>query len=310
MSSLLSDSLDSPEPLCGVSMVLCTTVLYRDLWESFFALLRRFFPDFHGDIYLTCPIPSEITLNDASIHCLRANQNSPFFSTRLLSTLKDIKDDFVLLALEDYFLFDNVQSDFVGHAVNVLKNDPSVGVVYLHNSLKDGPVSVRDYDSFFVVKKQRVPYKCNAQFALWRKSFLKKCIRKGENPWEFEMIGTYRMWHYREKALYRKDAFHNAIPYPRGGIVQKGRIKHELCEVFLPLGIDISRFQIYDSSTVWSERRVIKPFLAKIARRIGAVSAFFYPKLSTWLPLAKRVKGVPAYIFAANIVDDLTVIRD
>ena len=298
-------------PLEGISLLLCSDMLYRDLWDPFLRLFRRFFPEFSGDIYFSCPIPSNSFPGSHLIHGLPDKENSPCFSTRLLSTLKMIKGEYLLLALDDFFLCKDVQTDIIIQALEVMKADKSVGQISLHDSLSHFSISDGSYNDFFVVKKQKSPYKCNTQFALWKKTYLKKCLRKGENPWEFEFIGTYRANRYPEKVLYCKDVYHNAISYPKGGVVKRGIIKQELTDLYKPFGIDLQTLTIHKSSITNKGHHVSASFFAKICRRISYYYSAIYPKLSVKLYfLTKRAKGIPDYVFRENVVENLTILRD
>ena len=51
----------------------------------------------------------------------------------------------------------------------------------------------------FRLRDKREPYLAVARVILWRKSFLKKVLRKNESIWDFEIYATMRCSHYKEK---------------------------------------------------------------------------------------------------------------
>lgn len=76
------------------------------------------------------------------------------------------------------------------------------------------------------------PYRVNAQIALWRVSYLKNIIKLYENPWEFELNGSFRSSIYGGK-LYslRKDAPF-VFDYDWGFLVVRGQLNKEVSRYF------------------------------------------------------------------------------
>src|SRR5579875_2993140 len=83
-------------PPCAVLVMSCDA--YRDLWNPFFTLFRRYWHDCPWPVYLGT---NRLQFADEHVTSLAAGDGP--WSERLRFCLQQIEADFVLLLLEDYF---------------------------------------------------------------------------------------------------------------------------------------------------------------------------------------------------------------
>lgn len=112
--------------------------------------------------------------------------------------LENIKEDYIVLLLEDFFLMSTVDIEQLNSCIDWMEQDSSVGMIsFERNAVYDNNEPI--YLNAFVEKKLGSFYRCTCQAALWRKSTLLSCLRDFESPWEFEKYGTVRSNLLKEK---------------------------------------------------------------------------------------------------------------
>ena len=84
---------------------------YADLWQPFFTLLKRYF----------VPLPAEILLNTETkdfafdglnLRCVHST--APTYGERMTDALREVKTEYTLLLLDDFFLRRPVDIDAAG----------------------------------------------------------------------------------------------------------------------------------------------------------------------------------------------------
>lgn len=180
---------------------------YEDILDTFFELLHRFWPD----------IPFEIALSTESLEYknkyfeiknLHPKNKECSWTERIEDTLNQISSNYVLLMLDDLFLYDYVQTEKVLENLQSLKeNDKIVNFTYWP-ILNDTEESV--YPGF-KKRKEVAKYKVAAILGLWnKKHFLKYVKGYKENIWEFEPNATIR-----SNTLYKSDEFYVSKDFPK-----------------------------------------------------------------------------------------------
>ncbi|WP_345985253.1 hypothetical protein WCX49_11665 [Sulfurimonas sp. HSL-1656] len=228
-----------------ISLLVNTCDAFEDCWDPFFALFKKYWPDFDGVIYLNTETKSYAYpgLDIVPLRVAGIKNLGPFgltWSECLIDALGLIDDDVILYMQEDYFLRDYVKSDLVMKYLRLIKEDGGIGCIHLtdqgtppdvtrekKHELYPGDIAHRDLLS------------CQAAF--WKKEVLVKCLKPSESGWQFEEYGSKRA-RYLDLGIYtpdrsyiRKDVF-ELLPYVFTGIVQ-GRWKREVTTLFEANGI-------------------------------------------------------------------------
>lgn len=163
---------------------------YYDLWEDFFELFNKFWPD--------CPYPKYIVDNskdlefdyDYGFKVIHAGEGAEY-SRRVQTALEKIDADYYFLILEDFFVGKSIDRDpFDGIIDFMIKN----GIEYYSMPLQefqDGDKPRKQFESCEAIDKftTKDEYLISCQPAVWMKSFLEKCIgNENYNAWIFEGI--------------------------------------------------------------------------------------------------------------------------
>jgi hypothetical protein len=166
----------------NLSILVLSCDKYSDLWPPFFQCFLKFWPDCEYPIYLGAN--KKIFANDKVKTLLTGDDKD--WSSSLRKIINQINSDYIFIILEDLFLVKEVNNQKFKESFNILvKNNFN----HCHVSTLIKPDYLLNND--VGVYEKGIPYRVNV-LGLWRKDYLSKIIIDGENPWNFEIMGSYR----------------------------------------------------------------------------------------------------------------------
>ncbi|MDO5561326.1 MAG: hypothetical protein Q4G02_00940 [bacterium] len=185
-----------------LSILILSCDKYSDLWP--------YFAFFFDKYWLDCPCPIYLFSNEKDFkHQNIKNIKTGKFidwSTNLLKGLEQVKTKNVLILLEDELLDKTINNkEFQKTYVN-LKNN-----CFNHCQIKSNVDYPRDSiikNNLGIINKG-MPYSANV-IGFWNKDFLEKTLIAGESPWNFEIMGSYRV-SYSDGIYFLPDSFYHAI---------------------------------------------------------------------------------------------------
>jgi hypothetical protein len=167
-----------------VSVLYMSCKKYSDLWIEYFKLFRRYWP--------ACPFKIKILTdmdgpNVDGVEILRSGKDVSW-SDNLLFALERIDSPYVLMLLDDFFIMDHVQHDWVMKRIQW-------AVEHDHNYLRlcsypPKPVGMAMDDVGPLPKGAH--YRNSTRFPLWKRETLRRLVLRGESAWEFEVNGSVR----------------------------------------------------------------------------------------------------------------------
>lgn len=158
---------------------------YIDVWNHCFELLNEYWP-IRPKTYLAC---SELYPTYKNIEVINAGKNSEW-SKKAQIALEQIKTKYVLLMLEDFFIYDYVDNSQIAEVMQLIKENGikfyQLSVQLIHQRLIRGK-PYKNNKHIHVIRKDK-KYPLNLQAAIWDKNYLKKRIGNGNyNAWMFEI---------------------------------------------------------------------------------------------------------------------------
>lgn len=170
-----------------VSILVLSCDAYADIWESFFTMLWRYWPD--------CPFPVYLgagtrTYSDPRVHSIAIGADLSWASS-LDSMLDRIPTSHVMIVLEDVFLLERVDTEAVYRLIDA-GLDNNVDCIRLSPlpPLSPPPKTPAPGHPQFGVVEPGTPYRISAGVAVWRIEALRRYLKPGFNAWQFETIGT------------------------------------------------------------------------------------------------------------------------
>jgi hypothetical protein len=112
------------------------------------------------------------------------------WSDSLIASIDIIQDDYFILMLEDYWLYDYVDFDKINQLQDLMTDDIlRIDISGNRASYK----AAREIAPGIVETPPGTPYQMSFQAAIWHKENLRKVLREGESPWEAEVNGSGRV---------------------------------------------------------------------------------------------------------------------
>lgn len=207
-------------------MVLCSCDNYDDAWVPFCTQLLRFWPDFSMPIYLGAESKT-FSYPGLDIRCpLSEGQIYRNWSQRLIKLLENIKSDFILFMLDDFWITEPVDIGAYNRILEYMRNNPNIGFVCLKDERGKKntiPENLRRVESQYPELMQclpKEPFRITTQAGIWRRKYFLKLLRRHESAWYFETRATWRSKYYREEIF---DVKNTVIKYPVGGFFGGGK---------------------------------------------------------------------------------------
>jgi hypothetical protein len=201
-----------------LSVLVLSCDKYSDLWSPFFYCIHKFWKDCPYPMYLGS---NTVHFNDGIIKTLLSGPDRDW-SSSLLAILKQISTPYVFLWIDDLFPADFIDSEDFIKTINFMKKHKAK---HVHVGSQPKPDKVIE-NGVFGVYESGAPYRAIV-FGFWDVEYLKSLLLSGENPWNFEIMGSYRSAY--------ADGFYCSIKnfIPRIHVVEKGkyfRDAYEYCK--------------------------------------------------------------------------------
>ncbi len=223
---------------------------YSDLWKPLFYCFHKYWKNCPYDLRLGS---NTVSYKDKKVSTILSGPDADW-STSLLKILHKIKTPYIFLWLDDIFPVETINSaEFSDALAFMIKHKAK----HLHIEPKPTPDSVVGR---FGVYKKGAPYRA-ITFGFWEVEALKKLLIPGENPWNFEILGSYRTSYL--------DGFYCTMKnlIPRLHVVEKGKIFKEAYEycVSLRIPLDTSKREILEGGS-WAKSQLQKYYFNTIIR--------------------------------------------
>ena len=84
-----------------VTLLVNSCDAYADLWQPFFTLLKRYFVPLPAEILLNTET-KDFTFDGLNLRCVHST--APTYGERMTDALREVKTEYTLLLLDDFFL--------------------------------------------------------------------------------------------------------------------------------------------------------------------------------------------------------------
>lgn len=214
----------------SIPLIVSSCDKCSDLWQPFFTLVKKNWPDFDRKVYL-CTDSMTFAYEGFDITCPLRMSSGSTWTENLMALLKGIDEEYVLLMLEDFWLKEMVDEAQLYQCEEIIKNDPTIGFICLVHQLDPSPdnPSSEIYPNL-IEYGQRTAYRVTTQAGLWRRDYLLSLLRKHESAWWFEMFGSKRS---RRSACRSYVVKKSVFSYDDGGVLFRGSFVEEYIRFFM-----------------------------------------------------------------------------
>lgn len=173
---------------------------YEDMWAPFFKLLKRYWKNLKYDIYFSTET-KDVKSNLFSVKTIHPSNPKCSWTERMNETLNKINSKYILFILDDFFLYDYVDTKRFDECVELMSKDDDNTCITFYQVYPDGVES--DVEGI-ELRPVDGKYKVNAILSLWdREKFIKHISQADENIWQWELNGNIRC-----QKLFKKDKFY------------------------------------------------------------------------------------------------------
>lgn len=216
-----------------VTILVNSCDAYSDIWPLFFSAIKNYWPN-HINIVLNSETLKYEYTKGIETHLLDKAQGNQTWGFRLRETLKDINTKYVLTLFDDFILEDNIDEQELDRIINKMENDESISVVYLTklniSKLSDATLFENKTKNKYAEIPDKVDFRLNSAPAIWRVKDLLDFTGEIEDPWTWEVFGSYKTFKSKKKFFCVErnglDIFN--YNYEKGGAIYRGKWVEEV----------------------------------------------------------------------------------
>jgi hypothetical protein len=211
----------------NTTIIVNTCDDYSDVLKLFFSAFNEYWP---SNSYQVVINSEKNVYNEYDAITYNCVTNSCKWGERFINTLKSIDTEFVLVVYDDFILEDFVKANDIVLAQQLLQSNNNGSVVYLMNT--ELPIiESNDQDQFLRVLN-RCDFRLNSFPGLWRREHLISYIGIVDNPWAWELFGSYRTFNKDNIFYTLNPKFSDIFPYnhEKGGAIYRGKWVREVVE--------------------------------------------------------------------------------
>jgi hypothetical protein len=170
----------------NIAFLVLSCDKYSDLWEPFAQLFERYWPDCPFDKYFAS---NQTPFDKYGFQPILMGEDKTW-SSGLQTALLQLKNkyDYVLITLEDLFILERVDNEFVNESI---KSFVYIRGNYLKLYVQRKPHN--QLNKYFGELAKNVPYRHNCVYSVWKIDTLLNILVPNENAWEFEKVGAERI---------------------------------------------------------------------------------------------------------------------
>lgn len=162
-----------------VAFLIVSCDRYSDLWEAFFTLLSKYWPDKNFNTYL---LSNKKNFSWPNLKVINTGEDKSY-SDNLSKALEFIQEKWIFLWLEDLFITEKVENNRINNLIEDFKRKKGG---YL-NLASDMPLSYKPLkDSEFGMIPKGVKYRSAIGATIYRKEVLEKLLIEGASAWELD----------------------------------------------------------------------------------------------------------------------------
>lgn len=259
----------SNDKLEDLAILVSSCDKFSDLWSTHFKLLKENWPNIKYNIYLVTDKVTNILVDGVTIITTEKDLDFPM---RIKYATKIIKENYILLTLDDYFLIHAVNQDNISILLNIIK-EKKIHYLSLYNRRFDKEKYFKDIHYIHKIDLNN-SYAINLYPAIWDKSFLAYTINDNINAWEYEVSLTNKAKLFNAKCVYSQAGVFRILD-----VVRKGKVlikancyfkKNKIDIGNRPVNSFIYEFKLFIMDLIfWYTPKPIFLIIKKIAKKLG-----------------------------------------
>ena len=206
----------------NLSVLISSCDKFSDLWDENINAYRKHWKDNRCETFLVTDRNSKWKKEGINLVIVEGQNNFPL---RIKYALNQIKTQYVLVTLDDYFLIDDVSNDELSYLVKRMENE-KIHYLSLYNrriTKKSKYQPIERLNNIDLQKK----YALNLYPAIWDVDFLKRTIKDNVSPWLYEVSLTKTALEENAKCKASLAGTFDILD-----VVRKGKVLHKAQKYF------------------------------------------------------------------------------
>lgn len=243
-----------------ITIVVNTCDAYHDVLKIFLCALKEYWPDRKYNVVINTEDKIfELGSNNIAFHRCNNIGGKDLWGARLLETLKSITTEYIIMLYDDFILEEPVCDHKIKKIIKLMDEDRDIVVFYLMD-IGLNPISTGAESEYSIIS-DGIDFRLNSAPAVWRRDDLINYTGIYDNPWAWEVFGSYRTFGDKKRFLSVANSDKNIYKYnyKKGGAIYRGKW---VSEVVLPiikkynLDIDLTKRGVADLHRV--EKRSLR----------------------------------------------------
>lgn len=173
----------SSQPSLNLAVLVVSCDSYCDMWQPFFMLFKRFWPDCPYKVYL---LSNHHSINEEGIIPVLVGEDHSW-SDNLIKALDAIEEEYILMLIDDLFFTNYVQQESIQEVFAwIIRMKPNYVRFY------PKPKPDKTYNNQVGIVSPGTLYRTATVISVWKKIVLLDLLKPGENAWDFEVYGAIR----------------------------------------------------------------------------------------------------------------------
>lgn len=199
-----------------ITIIINSCDAYNDVLELFLKAFEEYWPD---NIY-------PLIINTESSNLLSYNADQKLrknWGERLIDILQKVNTPYVIMLFDDFILESTVDSSRINTAIHILEGDPDSSVFYLNFLCIEN--NIDDPDADYRLLSDNVDFRLNSAPAIWKKEDLVTFTKPIDNPWSWEVFGSYRTFNKNKNFYSTSSQTKNIFNFndKKGGAIYRGK---------------------------------------------------------------------------------------
>lgn len=179
------------DEIADIAVLVLSCDKYSDIWPVFYSFFFKYWNDCPFKIYNAS---NHLSFDHPRVTSIHSGMDSDW-SSETKAILEQIKEKYVIVILDDYFIYQPVDMATLLNSLRVMKKFDALFLKLFcfpqsHRSLWE--YDKLDEASFMGKIRNGQEYRINLQLGAWNKEMFHNLLIKGESPWEFELKGSKR----------------------------------------------------------------------------------------------------------------------
>ena len=253
----------------NLSVLISSCDKFSDLWNENINAYRKHWKNNKCETFLVTDKNSNWSKKGITL-VVAEGQND--FPLRIKHALNQIKTQYVLVTLDDYFLIDDVSNDKLSYLVKRMEKE-KIQYLSLYNrriTKKSKYQPIENLNNIDLQKK----YALNLYPAIWDVDFLKRTIKDNMSPWLYELSLTKTALEEDAKCMASLAGTFDILD-----VVRKGKVLHKAQRYFKKNNINIgnrssisyfTEIKLFILDVIsWYTPRWLFKIIKKLARKCG-----------------------------------------